>query len=184
MFDLWPALEAKIFTHIKGYHLCNMIVRGLGRKVISNNIYKSAKKLNLGSSDRLLPNYVNVDARASVNPDIVCNSSKLEFSANNEFDLVRASHVLEHFEFDEMDSVLAEWRRVLRPGGYLVVCVPNFRAIAWSVILTPSAYSLEKNTYKRGGINGIFALDLPIELRHKCIFTYKTLKNLLNSSGF
>jgi SAM-dependent methyltransferase len=184
MFDYWPALESRYFTHIKGYHSCNLFVRKMGKRIISNEIYQSPKKLNLGSSDRLLPNYINIDARASVHPDIVCNISKLEFASDNEFDLVRASHVLEHFEFREMESVLAEWRRVLRPGGYLMVCVPNFKAIAWSIILSQPIYKLDKATYEQGAINSIFALDLPPELRHKCLFSIATLKKLLSGSGF
>ncbi|MBI3693528.1 MAG: class I SAM-dependent methyltransferase [Acidobacteria bacterium] len=40
---------------------------------------------------------------------------------------VFASNFFEHFTLDECRSVLAEARRVLRPGGRLIVVQPNFR---------------------------------------------------------
>lgn len=40
------------------------------------------------------------------------------------YDAIVASHVLEHMQ-DPMIA-LANWRRVLKPGGYMVVLVPDF----------------------------------------------------------
>lgn len=154
------------------------------RQKVPNEIYRSSKKLNLGSSNRLLPTYINVDILAEHNPDIVCDVSKLDFASDNEYDLVRASHILEHFSFEEIKQVLNEWRRVLKKGGYLIVCVPNFKALAWSVILKPSAYDLSKQIYGNSPVNGIFAADLPPQFRHKVVFTYVSLTDLLNISGF
>lgn len=45
-------------------------------------------------------------------------------------DEIRASHVLEHFDRALVKDVLAEWVRVLKPGGKLRVAVPDFRTIA------------------------------------------------------
>jgi len=52
----------------------------------------------------------------------------LQFS-DSEFDLVIASDILEHIE-DEM-SALAEWNRVLKLNGKLIVFVPAFNSL-WS----------------------------------------------------
>lgn len=184
MSDLWKAMSALYFSKIRGYYRIRKYIAKIGRQSIPDEIYKSPKKLNLGSSNRLLPNYINVDILEERNPDIVCDVSKLDFAKDNEYDLVRASHVLEHFGFEEISQVLAEWRRVLRPGGYLVISVPNYRALCWCVILKPSRLELEEHIYKNGWINGIFALDLPPPFRHKTVFTYRSLVNLLNRSGF
>lgn len=48
---------------------------------------------------------------------------------DNEFDLVIVSDVLEHMKEDSM--ALAEWWRILKPGGTLVVFVPAFDFL-WS----------------------------------------------------
>jgi SAM-dependent methyltransferase len=58
----------------------------------------------------------------------VMDGANLEF-ADNRFDLVIASDVLEHIE-DEQKAV-REWARVLKPGGWLLVFVPA-HAYLWS----------------------------------------------------
>jgi hypothetical protein len=45
-------------------------------------------------------------------------------------DAIRASHVLEHFPHREVPKVLAEWARVLKPGGEMRIAVPDFAKIA------------------------------------------------------
>lgn len=49
--------------------------------------------------------------------------SRLPFD-DMEFDWVHASHVLEHVE--KTISTCNEWIRVLKPGGWLVIAVPDF----------------------------------------------------------
>ncbi|SHJ35541.1 Methyltransferase domain-containing protein [Hymenobacter daecheongensis DSM 21074] len=56
------------------------------------------------------------------------DGARLSF-ADASFDVVVASDVLEHIE-DEQRALL-EWRRVLRPGGRLLVFVPAFQLL-WS----------------------------------------------------
>ncbi len=43
------------------------------------------------------------------------------------FDVVFAGHLLEHLTREQVDATLGEVRRVLRPGGRLLVLQPNFR---------------------------------------------------------
>jgi SAM-dependent methyltransferase len=50
--------------------------------------------------------------------------------ADNSADEIRASHILEHFPCGQIQSVLADWVRVLKPGGMLKIAVPNFDWIA------------------------------------------------------
>ena len=151
---------------------------------IPREIYQSLKKLNLGCSVHRLPTYVNVDVQERFNPDIVSNATSLKFSGDNEYDLVRASHILEHFDLKDCFSVLSEWRRVLKPGGYLVICVPYYEALAWRTVLWPRGLALDETTLKNGWINGLFALDLPPEFRHKIVFSERSLRNLLHECGF
>lgn len=48
---------------------------------------------------------------------------------DNSVDVIRASHVLEHFSHRQVDDVLKEWVRVLKPGGVLRIAVPDFEQI-------------------------------------------------------
>jgi hypothetical protein len=50
--------------------------------------------------------------------------------ADNSVDVVRASHVLEHFPHGQIADVIREWVRVLKPGGELRIAVPDFAKIA------------------------------------------------------
>ncbi len=62
------------------------------------------------------------DARAK-GPDAVCGAGETLPFPSNEFDLVLNHEVLEHVQDDKM--AIAEMVRVLRPGGRLVLFVPN-----------------------------------------------------------
>lgn len=184
MTPLWNCVSDLYLSKIRGWYRGRRLLATIKGSRIPKDIYASNRKLNLGCGDVRLAGYINVDALEKFRPDVVCDVSKLEFSDDNQYDLVRASHVLEHFEYPRCVEVLQEWRRVLRVGGYIVVCVPDFQALSWRTILQPSGLVLEDDTYKNGWMNGLFALDLPPEFRHKVVFTRKSLKQLLHRTGF
>lgn len=48
---------------------------------------------------------------------------------DNSVDAIRASHVLEHFPSLQVDGVVQEWARVLKPGGLMQIAVPDFNEI-------------------------------------------------------
>jgi SAM-dependent methyltransferase len=51
-------------------------------------------------------------------------------NADNSVSVIRASHVLEHFNFADVADVLKDWVRALKPGGRLKIAVPDFDKIA------------------------------------------------------
>lgn len=58
----------------------------------------------------------------------VMDGGKTDFS-DGEFDLIIASDVLEHIEHD--DQALADWYRILKPSGKIILFVPAF-GFLWS----------------------------------------------------
>lgn len=60
------------------------------------------------------PNYVN----------FIVGTAPLPF-ANDTFDSVFASHFFEHFSAPEAASIMSDCRRILKPGGVLLVSVPD-----------------------------------------------------------
>jgi predicted SAM-dependent methyltransferase len=55
--------------------------------------------------------------------DIQCDLRKLEL-ATDSADAVAAIHVLEHFYEWEVYDLLTEWKRVLKPGGKMILELP------------------------------------------------------------
>lgn len=88
--------------------------------------------LNLGSGNHVAPPpWVNVDTDASwAGVDQVADVAHLPYP-DGSAERLYASHLCEHIPLEAFQGVLAEWRRVLRPGGELLVVVPDIeRAIA------------------------------------------------------
>jgi predicted SAM-dependent methyltransferase len=67
-----------------------------------------------------------VDARAAWHVHYIRPIDNLSPIPDNFADLVYASHCLEHISHLKVNEVLAEWRRVLKPGGVLRLGVPDF----------------------------------------------------------
>jgi predicted SAM-dependent methyltransferase len=88
-------------------------------------------RLNLGSGLTPVPGFVNVDALEDApGVDVVADiGGRLPFE-DGAADLIYASHLLEHFPTDAVPELLAEWRRVLRPGGALLLAVPDLEVVA------------------------------------------------------
>lgn len=59
--------------------------------------------------------------------DLVMEGDDLYLFKDDVWDYVLSSHVLEHF-FDPIKAI-EEWFRVIRPGGYIFMIVPNSRAL-------------------------------------------------------
>lgn len=83
-------------------------------------------KLNLGSRDRFIPGYKNMDIDAHPGVDFVGDVSDLSRFEDCSVSAVFASNILEHFPHTRTNNVLTEWKRVLRPGGALYLSVPDF----------------------------------------------------------
>lgn len=87
--------------------------------------------INLGCSiyaDRY-PGWINVDGYCKAGDDYQRPTVRADVQALSFADecaqLVYAGHLLEHFPPDEAPALLREWWRVVRPGGALVVVIPD-----------------------------------------------------------
>lgn len=90
--------------------------------------------INCGSGQRPFTStseveWCNVDSQSRWNPDLVCDGSRLPFR-NRSADYFVLHHVLEHFGCGEGEGLIREAHRVLKPGGSLLVFVPDLRALA------------------------------------------------------
>lgn len=83
------------------------------------------KKLNLGCGEFKKEGYINLDWQSLVKPDVAHDLNKFPYPfEDNHFDLIEADHILEHL--DKVFDVMKELRRLLKPGGKLIIRVPHF----------------------------------------------------------
>jgi ubiquinone/menaquinone biosynthesis C-methylase UbiE len=86
------------------------------------NVVDPPLRLNLGSGNRPLPGYVNVDSRELPTVDVVADVRSLPFVEGSAVEIA-ASSLLEHFR--DPYEVLDEIHRVLAPAGVVRFRVPS-----------------------------------------------------------
>ncbi len=86
-------------------------------------------RLHIGCGKVYLPGFTNVDIFSSVHADVYADMAALPFDRGT-FDLIYASHVLEHAHRHMVLATLSHWRDLLKDGGVLRLAVPNFEACA------------------------------------------------------
>lgn len=114
----FSVLTSWIFTYVIG---------SLQTKV---NLYRNGRKLernlDLGFDWRHpVPGFETLSIFQTPNCDYVMDASKRMAFDNDTFDIVYASHVLEHIPWYQVKSVVCEWVRILKPQGKLEVWVPD-----------------------------------------------------------
>lgn len=123
---------------------------------------------------------VRLDLDPEVKPDIVADARMIP-EPDGKYDVVYASHVLEHFGFKWTKNIIREWLRVLKINGQIVITVPNLvwasKRILESTENQISEFDKERTMFmyysaqKDGGV-----IDY-----HKNGFTPQSLEGLLNS---
>jgi glycosyltransferase involved in cell wall biosynthesis len=92
-------------------------------------------RLNLGAGDDRKDGYLSVDLRSDV-ADVLADVTRLPFADESAAEIF-ASDLLEHFPATKTALILAEWHRVLAPGGKLTLRVPNLLALAKLLVEHP-----------------------------------------------
>jgi ADP-heptose:LPS heptosyltransferase/predicted SAM-dependent methyltransferase len=92
--------------------------------------YLQGRALDIGCGVRKVwPKLIGIDDgsafAASTAADIRCSAVDLSMFQSGAFDAVFSSHLLEDLERERVPQVLAEWGRLLKVGGYLVLYVPS-----------------------------------------------------------
>ncbi len=123
-------------------------------------------KLNLGSGSQLIEGFTNLDAHQG---DVIFPLPH----ADGSVDEIRASHVLEHFPHGQLQAVLVDWIRALKPGGLLKIAVPDFPSIAQN-------YLAKREQPTQGYLMGgqVDQHDF-----HKAVFDFDTLSELMRFYG-
>ncbi|HZK89103.1 MAG TPA: methyltransferase domain-containing protein [Stellaceae bacterium] len=133
---------------------------------------------------------LRLDIDPSVSPDIISSIVHMRPVEDSSVDAIWSSHNLEHLYRHEVPAALGEFMRVLRPGGELLVTLPDLQRVAELVMND----RLEDEAYVSPS-GPISALDMIYGhtaslargneyMAHKSGFTSRTLMRLLMEAGF
>lgn len=101
---------------------------------LRKNKRKDVRRLEIGPGPKRLPGFETVNIVWGRDVDYVFDASKKLPFASGTFDIVYASHVLEHIAWYQVKSVLKDWVRILKSGGSIEIWVPNGLLIAQTFV--------------------------------------------------
>ena len=138
-------------------------------------------KVHLGCWHRYLPEFIHVDYCDMPHIDYKSSIDQLPFLEDGSVELIYCSHALEYFDRKEVVKVLAEWRRVLLPGGVLRLAVPDFQSL---IMVYKETGEIERILGPLYGRMEISTPTGPETLYHKTVYDDRSISALLRENGF
>lgn len=133
---------------------------------------------------------IRLDIDPEVDPDIIGQSQDMSLIDDEAVDAVYSSHNIEHVSSFEVPLVLAEFRRVIKPDGFLVIMCPDALQLAQAVL----DGKLEQPLYvsPAGPITAVdilYGYQSALQrgnhyMAHKMAFTSQSLSEHLQRAGF
>ncbi|CAB4916476.1 unannotated protein [freshwater metagenome] len=133
-------------------------------------------RANLGAGEKPLKGYVNTDARALPEIDVVADVRKLPFEEGSLEELC-SQHLVEHFRFHEFRTViLPYWKKLLASSGQLRVVCPDLSALVNSA--ATENLSMDQLAVAIFGLQDYSGDD------HLAMYTPESLTEMLLEAGF
>ncbi len=146
-------------------------------------------KIHIGCGDVRMPNYLNVDFRATKATDITHNCANLDIFPQNTYSVIFANAFLEHLYRKQCMMCLKSAQKILKPDGVMVVLgLPDFRRIAQAYINKEEGIVSEKfdlfDVYRYTHGDPEQYPDWWLQQLHKSLFDRDKIATLLTQSGF
>jgi SAM-dependent methyltransferase len=166
---------------------------------IRKNAAKPVRKLEIGPGRHRIEHFETLNIVGGREVDYMLDAAgPLPFS-DDTFDVVYASHVLEHIPWYQTSRILSEWARVLQRGGWLEIWVPDGLKIARAFVAAEEMGSTEFYQDNWWPFNerrdptlwmsgrcysyGDGAGELSHQNWHRALFSERLLKELFTGAG-
>lgn len=150
--------------------------------------------LHIGCGSQPLPGWLSQFEEVRVDIDPACNPhfvrDMLSLHDIGTFDLVYSSHCLEHLYPYQVPKALAEFQRVLNPGGSVLIMVPDLEGITPDT--KPVMFVYEDGNpvpvHRICGLDMYYGLHTELEVNphmaHHCGFIAPVLDSVMKEAGF
>lgn len=133
---------------------------------------------------------VRLDINPAVKPDIVASMTDMSMVKAGTFDALYSSHNLEHLHPHDVPVALAEFRRVIKPSGFVLITVPDLQQVAEYVAADKAEEAILMTN--KGPITPLdvmygfrpFLANGNLFMAHNFGFTATTLGTFLREAGF
>jgi SAM-dependent methyltransferase len=140
--------------------------------------------LHLGCGTIYLPGFVNVDANPRQKIDLWLDvRCGLPF-ASGSVDTIYSTHMIEHFYPDELQRLLAECNRVLKPGGGLRLVVPSLKNAIMAYEQGRREWFYDAFPRHFDSLGGRFSNFVFCDGQHRTAFDFSYLDEVLRGVGF
>ncbi len=157
------------------YHGTNHFRAERDRFLQSRKSGSDVVRLHLGCGSKILRGWVNVDNRGE--PDLNADITDLPYLENS-VEEIMAIHVFEHLYPWKVEEILKGWRKILKPGGKLILEMPDLKKVL-KHFQDPKAHPSLTMLALYGGE----ATDR-IEELHKWCWDMEQIEPMLKQAGF
>jgi predicted SAM-dependent methyltransferase len=140
--------------------------------------------LHLGCGPKYLSGFVNIDANLRQKLDLWLDvRCGLPF-ATASVDSIYSTHMVEHFYPDELERLLAECVRVLKPGSGIRLVVPSLESAIFAYQQKRSDWFYNSFPRHFDSLGGRFCNFVFCDGQHRTAFDFGYLEEELRKAGF
>ena len=154
------------------------------RYLSSGRSSNGLRHLHLGCGTKYLPGFVNIDGNLFNKIDLWLDvRNGLPFSSAS-VDSIYSTHMFEHFFADELNALLRECLRVLKPGGGIRLIVPNLESAITAYGRKESGWFHDAFPRHFDSLGGRFSNFVFCDGQHRTAFDFGYLDEVLRAAGF
>jgi predicted SAM-dependent methyltransferase len=166
-----------------------LLVNGIRERETKNKKRDGqGKKLNLGCGNKKEPGYIDVDLFAGPAVDEVFELDDIPY-ADGTIGGIHSEHALEHMGWHRAEGALKEWCRVLKPGGEVILYMPDVELCFKKYLEAPleDPFFMKTRAWYKFTVYGIQTSQAgePDEAQtHKCGYSKEEIAIVMERNGF